>query len=69
MAARKAVHAASVGRNMVELFGVPTIGSVLLRKPELVCRSVTLATPATNSSAVHAAFAAPTTACDHCTAE
>lgn len=52
-AARKAVHAASVGRRMVELLGVPTIGSVALTRPALVCRSVTLAMPATNCCAVH----------------
>ncbi len=51
--ARKAVHAASVGRRMVELLGTPTIGSVAFTSPALVCRSVTLAMPATNCCAVH----------------
>ena len=51
--ARKAVHAASVGRRMVELLGVPTIGSAAFTRPALVCRSVALAMPATNCCAVH----------------
>ena len=51
-AARKAAHAASVGKNTVSP-GVPTIGNVVFTSPALVCRSVTFAIAATNCSAVN----------------
>jgi hypothetical protein len=46
--ARKASHAASVGRKTAELLGAPMMFRLEARSPELICRVEILATPSMN---------------------